>query len=92
MDVVLDHDHTTGLIRSVLCRNCNAVEGKVLRLINRGRVGNDFQEYAERLLEYWLYWKEHSRELYHPTHRTDDEKRLLRNKRARLKRKQKKEM
>ncbi len=92
VDIVLDHDHKTGLIRSVLCRNCNAVEGKVLRLLTRGKASNSIGDYGRRLLDYWTYWSENSREIFHPTHRTDDERRLLKNKRARLKRKKKKEM
>lgn len=63
----------------------------MLRLLVRGKAGNTLAEYGERLLSYWEYWAENSREIFHPTHRTDDEKRLLRNKRARLKRKKKKE-
>ena len=26
---VLDHDHTTGYLRAMLCRNCNGIEGKI---------------------------------------------------------------
>lgn len=34
-DICLDHNHKTGRIRGVLCRSCNAIEGKVRKLYIR---------------------------------------------------------
>jgi 5-methylcytosine-specific restriction endonuclease McrA len=33
----LDHDHETGLIRGVLCQNCNGIEGKITNLARRAK-------------------------------------------------------
>jgi hypothetical protein len=86
----LDHDHNTGYIRDVLCINCNGMEGKVFNLARRASNTNEVQ-WLEALLCYYLRHNtpQHGG-LLHPTHRTDDEKRIARNKRARKKRMEKK--
>lgn len=91
-DVVLDHDHTLGFCRAVLCRNCNGVEGKIRNLCTRGRRGRPYVEFLRRIARYWEIFEEigHNRPL-HPLHKTPDEKRELRNKRARDKRRKAKE-
>lgn len=89
-DACLDHDHDSGLIRGVLCRNCNGIEGKIKNLVTRARRGMEYANYLGKII---LYWHQHATDqtgLYHPTHKTDDEKRLLRNKRARVARAKKK--
>lgn len=82
LDPVLDHDHLTGAIRAVLHRGCNSGLG----LVERGakRYG-----YFVRIIQFCAglgaYLRRHEANvtgLIHPTHRTDDEKRILRNKRA----------
>lgn len=87
-DICLDHDHKTGHVRAVLCRNCNGIEGKIYNLANRGKRSNSVSGFVRELL---LYWEKHKYTggpdmVYHPQHRTEDEKRLERNKKARLKR------
>jgi len=82
----LDHDHKTGYIRDVLCNNCNGMEGKVFNLARRCGSGQE-----SRWIANWLeYQKRHSESqhggLLHNTHRTEDEKRLARNAKARKKR------
>lgn len=86
----LDHNHSTGAIRSVLCVNCNGIEGKVFNLARRAKQKKTPVEWVKGLIEYWEFHAECPRSEIHPTHKTEDEKRLLRNKRARLKRKEQK--
>lgn len=83
----LDHDHRTGLIRSVLCRNCNGIEGKIFNLCRRGKRNRTEKDYLIDILTYWTFHAENPRAIMHPNHKTADEKRLLRNKRARNRRK-----
>ena len=84
---VLDHDHKTGFVRDVLCLNCNGIEGKVFNLARRARNGGTEIEWIERLLAYWRrHEKPQHGGVWHPTHRTEAEKRLARNKKAREKR------
>ena len=81
----LDHDHRTGQIREVLCLNCNGIEGKIFNLCRRAKRNQTERWFLAALGE---YWEKHSSESQHihPAHRTADEKRLARNKRARLRR------
>lgn len=84
-DAVMDHDHATGKMRWVIHRGCNCLLGK-----NE----NNFKRYAlpctlvQFLVGAYHYLNNPRLALdYHPSHHTPDEKRLLRNKRARRKRK-----
>lgn len=81
-EAVLDHDHSTGIIRSTLHRSCNALLGKI---------ENNFRRYGIRNLAAFLhgvpgYLQRHETDrtgLLHPTHKTDEEKRVARNTKAR---------
>lgn len=83
----LDHDHTTGFIRGVLCINCNGIEGKVFNLARRAKAGITERDWLHNL---WVYWNTHSIPqyggVYHPTHKTPEEKRLERNAKAKKRR------
>lgn len=90
-NAVLDHDHSTGIVRQSLHRGCNALLGKV---------ENNFKRYGVTNLFAFLhgcasYLQRHGspREdaVLHPTHKTADEKRVARNAKARKSRALKKE-
>ncbi len=86
---VLDHDHSTGIVRGVGHRGCNALLGKI---------ENNHKRYGVPNLPALLhglpaYLQKHDTDqtgLLHPTHLTEDEKRLKRNAKARKARASKK--
>lgn len=84
---VLDHCHVTGYVRDILCRNCNGMEGKVFNLARRAKQRGTEVQWLRKLLE---YYERHSTPQHggvlHPTHKTENEKRLARNKKARERR------
>lgn len=84
-EAVGDHDHKTGHMRGVLHRGCNAMLGHLENNRARNFLTNPvkFARFLSRIAGY-LSAAPHPEQ--YPTHRTEDEKRLLRNKRARLKR------
>lgn len=79
----LDHDHVTGLVRGVLCKNCNGIEGKIKNLAVRGRVGLTSVEYLRNIANYMDHYSIDRTSLLHPLHLTTDEKRVKRNTKAR---------
>lgn len=90
LDPVLDHDHRTGAVRGVLHRGCNSLLGKVEN--NAARYGvRDILAFCGGLANYLRKHMTNITGYLHPTHRTDEETRLLRNKRARIARSKKKE-
>lgn len=83
----LDHNHQTGHIRGVLCGNCNGIEGKISNLANRAKRDKTRYDFVNKVLSYWNHFSACQRKEIHPTHKTTDEKRLRRNKKARERRK-----
>ena len=83
----LDHDHTNGKIRAVLCGNCNGIEGKIFNLVRRAKREATAIEFINRIRNYWITFTDNPRQEEHPLHRTKDEKRIARNKKARERRK-----
>ena len=84
----LDHDHGTGKVRGVLDRKSNAWEGKVRGAFIRVGLAKTQADYAEclrRLADYVS--KDYLQSDTHPMHKTFLEKKLARNRKARLKRK-----
>lgn len=84
----LDHDHITGIIRDVLCINCNGLEGKIWNLLRRMKKGGA-RDVLKNLV---AYYERHDNRphgnVLHPSHKTEAEKRLARNAKARKKRAQ----
>lgn len=90
-EMVVDHDHTTGLIRGVLHRSCNAAEGKVANAGGRwGAKSMSYSDIIPWLENLLVYLKKAPHPYIYPTHKTDDEKRLERNAKARRERATKK--
>jgi hypothetical protein len=71
-DAVLDHDHKTGLIRSVLHRGCNAMLGKIENNMARNRMDQErLRKWAGNIVSYIS--KTHT-ELLHPTFKIKEPK------------------
>ncbi|ANS06225.1 endonuclease VII [Phage MedPE-SWcel-C56] len=83
---VLDHCHTGGHIRGVLCVNCNAMEGKIKTSANRAKNKMSIDEWLRRLVEYWEKHSVPQVPLLHPTFKTAEEKRVRANKLAKIRR------
>ena len=79
---VLDHDHVTGAVRGTLHNGCNALLGKLENNYKRYGVvslpafANGVAAYLQRHMTNQTGW-------LHPTYRTEDEKRIRRNTKAR---------
>jgi len=82
-DTVVDHDHASGDVRAVLCRWCNSCLGKIENWSNRVGRGIVPLQFLANTVEYLRFHTAYPSNLKYPTHKTEDEKRLLRNKRAR---------
>lgn len=83
LDPVLDHDHETGAVRGVLHRGCNSGLGKVENAAARYGYARNLIPFAMGLGRYLQTHSTNVTGLIHPTHKTDEEKRLLKNERAR---------
>ena len=84
-EAVLDHCHRSGFIRGVIHNKCNTLLGKIESFVHRYKHPN-----VESFLRGCYLYMETTTDIIHPTHRTDEERKLLRNKRARRARKSKK--
>lgn len=87
---VADHDHHTGQMRDAICRSCNSGLGQIERAVSRFGIPN-LQAFLLGSAKYLQRHDTPQHQVLHPSFKTDDEKRLLRNKRARQARAHKKE-
>lgn len=71
----LDHLHTTGHCRMVLCRPCNSAEGRILHWIKRS--GADVDKVEEWIHNLSWYWKQDwSDNRIYPSHKNYIEKEI----------------
>lgn len=81
---VIDHDHDSGRIRGVLHRSCNAAEGKIANAAARwGAKSSSYDDiipYLDRLVQ---YLRKAPKNVLYPMHKTPDEKKDDRNRKAR---------
>jgi len=81
----VDHCHKTGVIRGVLHISCNQAEGRVRSRASMGHSGVSQDDFLIGLGNYLEKHKTPQTQYIYPTHKTEDEKRLARNKKARVK-------
>ncbi|WWO60243.1 recombination endonuclease [Xanthomonas phage SB3] len=82
---VLDHDHSTGAVRAALHRGCNSLLGKLEN--NAARYGvRDIGVFSNGVAQYLRIHSVNVSGYIHPLHKTDEEKRIARNAKARKKR------
>lgn len=88
VNLCVDHDHHNGIIRAVLPRGINVVEGKVKSILQRygGFPATDVVGMAKclhGLAEFIMLHRVPQTPYLHPKHKSDVEKRVARNKLAR---------
>jgi hypothetical protein len=88
-NLVVDHDHSTGVIRAVLHRGCNGLEGKVLRFLTTwGKAKTKLEVIGtlKRLINFWELYSTPQTDWIYYNHKTAAEKRAAYNaKRRRVK-------
>jgi Recombination endonuclease VII len=82
-DAVADHCHQSGLMRGVLHRGCNAWLGKTENSIRINKLQGRIENLVSQNV---LHYMSTTLEDYHPSFRTEEEKRVRRNKKARKRR------
>ena len=87
---VLDHDHRTGAVRAALHRGCNSLLGKLEN--NAARYGvKDIGTFTNGVAAYLRMHMTNITGYLHPTHKTEEDKRVRRNTKARVRRANKKD-
>jgi hypothetical protein len=75
---VLDHDHKSGLIRGVLHRGCNALEGNITNALPRNLIT---PARLAGIFENWSRYHSTVKQVLHPSHRTQAERKARLQKR-----------
>ena len=89
-NVVVDHDHSTGVIRAALHRGCNGLDGKILKLLTTwGKAKNkhDSIQTIKRLIQFWELHSTPQTDIIYFNHKTAAEKRAAYNAKRRRARK-----
>lgn len=86
----LDHCHSKGHIRAVLCMNCNQMEGRVRSFGVRARRQLSYLGWLSNLLDYCIKHEQPQTDMIHPLHKTPEEKKEAAAKKRALKAKCKK--
>jgi hypothetical protein len=81
---VLDHSHQSGLVRAVLHRGCNALEGIITNALPRNLISDSR---LENILQNFIEYRQIETEYIHPTHLTPIE----RKERAKIKAKKRRD-
>lgn len=63
---VVDHDHKTGRVRGILCRNCNSLEGKIHNLCVRAGVHINNANFLYAIIDYWDKYTDCDSDIYYP--------------------------
>ena len=94
INVVVDHDHSTGVVRAALHRGCNGLDGKILRFLKTwGKAASTREaiQVLDNLVKFWRLHDSPQTEWIYYGHKTATEKRLATNKKRRLAAKKKRE-
>ena len=89
-NVTVDHDHTSGIIRAAICRQCNGSEGYVKKKAIKCTNNSRYQSWIINLADLYK-GKTFNKEGYlHPTFRSPREEKDLKKKKSRAAYKKKK--
>jgi hypothetical protein len=80
----LDHHHKSGIVRRVLCRSCNVLEGKITNSLPRCKMT---EEKLTNFLKNYMDYVNLESEYIHPTFKSSEEKKIAAKKRAKNKKK-----
>lgn len=90
-DVAADHCHKTGMMRATLPRWVNAVLGRVENWAGRCGSGVTPVAFLRKAADYIEHYERFPTFVFHPLHKTPEEKKEAAKKKAAAKRKAKKE-
>ena len=87
-NIVIDHDHKTGVVRAALHRGCNKAEGSVMQTLQRWGKAKNLHEAlktAERLVMFWKLHETPQTEYIYYNHKTPEQKQEAAKKKRRKK-------
>ena len=81
-NLAVDHDHTTGVIRALIHKGCNGLEGKLLRLLRtwgKAKGQHEAIEILKRVIRFWELHSTPQTDIIYYNHKTAAEKRAAYN-------------